>query len=114
MATSWRSVPQNWKIAFMEQNVEISPKTPIGPWQGQFTRLRAPNVYNLRSDPFERGPTSIYYGDWIAHRMFLLVPAQAAVGQWLESFTDFPPRAKAATFTVGDAMDKIYSAIGNK
>jgi len=103
-----------WKIAFMEQHVEISPQTPLGPWQGQFTKLRAPNIYNLRSDPFERGGSSIYYGDWQAHRIFLIVPAQATIAQWLESFKEFPPRAKAASFTIGDAMDKIYAANPNK
>jgi arylsulfatase A-like enzyme len=52
---------RNWKIAFMEQHTEINPETPLGVWQGQFTKLRAPNLYNLRADPFERGTTSIYY-----------------------------------------------------
>ncbi|WFU77441.1 arylsulfatase [Bradyrhizobium sp. CIAT3101] len=101
---------RDWKITFMEQNVEINPKEPLGPWMGQFNRLRAPTLYNLRTDPFERGPTSIYYADWHAHRAFLLVPAQAIVGKYLESFKEFPPRAKAASFTVSDAMEKIYAA----
>jgi arylsulfatase len=48
------------------------------------------------------------------HRIFLLVPAQALVAQWLDSFKDFPPRAKAASFTVTDAMDKIMAANGNR
>jgi arylsulfatase len=39
--------------------------------------------------------------------MFMFVPAQAFVAKWLESFKDFPPRAKAASFSVSDAMDKI-------
>jgi len=99
-----------WKIAFMEQHTEIGPNTPLGVWQGEFTKLRAPNIYNLRADPFERGSTSIYYADWHVHRAFVLVPAQAFVAQWLETFTEFPPRAKAASFTVSDAMDKIMSA----
>ena len=86
------------------------PKTPLGVWQGEFTRLRTPLVYNLRSDPFERATESIYYGDWVAQRMFLLVPAQAIVGKVLETFKEFPPRAKAASFTVGDAMEKITTA----
>jgi arylsulfatase len=43
-------------------------------------------------------------------RAFLLVPAQAIVGKVLESFKEFPPRAKAASFTVGDAMEKITTA----
>jgi arylsulfatase A-like enzyme len=101
---------RDWKIAFMEQNTEIDPRTPLGVWQGEFTKLRAPNIYNLRSDPFERGPTSIYYGDWQARRAFLLVPAQVIVAQYLDSFKEFPPRAKAASFSVGDVMDKITTA----
>ncbi|MET4257202.1 hypothetical protein ABIC09_002138 [Bradyrhizobium sp. S3.12.5] len=31
-----------------------------------------------------------------------------------ESFRNFPPCAKAASFTIGDAMDKIYAATPNK
>ena len=41
-------------------------------------------------------------------------PAQAVETKWLESFKEFPPRAKAASFTVGDATEKIYSIQGNK
>jgi arylsulfatase len=79
---------RQWKVAFLAQNTESDPKTPLGVWQGEFTRLRAPLLYNLRSDPFERGTESIYYGDWSAHRMFLFVPAQAIVGKVLETFKD--------------------------
>jgi hypothetical protein len=99
----------NWKVAFIQQDTEPNPQTPLGVWQGQFNRLRAPMLYNLRSDPFERATNSIYYGDWFAHRMFIQVPAQVVVAKWLESFKDFPPRAKAASFTVSDAMDKIMA-----
>jgi arylsulfatase A-like enzyme len=101
---------RNWKVSFIEQNTELSPETPIGIWQGQFTRLRAPNLYNLRADPFERGPSSIYYGDWQACRAFAFVPAQVIVAKYLDSFKEFPPRAKAASFTVSDAMEKITTA----
>ena len=100
---------QNWKVAFMEQHTEVDPKTPTGVWQGNFLKLRAPMLYNLRADPFERGPTSQSYGDWFAHQVFLFVPAQAIVAKYIESFKDFPPRAKAASFTVarcdGEAHD---------
>jgi hypothetical protein len=51
-----------------------------------------------------------FYGDWQTHRVFLLVPAQAAVAWYVESFKDFPPRAKAASFTVSDVMKKIQTA----
>ena len=102
---------QNWKVSFMEQHTEVDPKTPLGVWQGNFLKLRAPMLYNVRSDPFERGPSSMLYGDWHAHRAFLLVPAQAIVARYIESFKDFPPRAKAASFTVSDVIEKI--SVGN-
>jgi arylsulfatase A-like enzyme len=101
---------RDWKIAFMEQNAEVNSKTLEGVWQGQFTKMRVPNMYNLRSDPFERGPSSMFYGDWMTHRIFVQVPAQAVVARYLESFKEFPPRAKAASFTVSDAMDKIMDS----
>ena len=72
--------------------------------------LRTPKIYNLRSDPFECAPESINYADWFVHRSFILVPAQALVASRLESFREYPPRAKAASFTVNDAMEKIISA----
>jgi arylsulfatase len=105
---------RDWKVAFMEQHAEPNPKLPLGVWQGQFTKLRAPMLYNLRADPFEKGTNSIYYGDWSAHRMFMFVSAQALVAKWLESFKDFPPRAKAASFTVSDAMERITTAAPNQ
>jgi hypothetical protein len=39
------------------------------------------------------------------HRVFLIVPAQALVARYIESFKEFPPRAKAASFTVSDVME---------
>ena len=88
----------------------MNPQTPLGVWQGRFTELRVPMLYNLRADPFERGPESIYYGDWTIRRAFVQVPIQGVVAQYIESFKDFPPRAKAASFTVNNVMEKIQSA----
>lgn len=104
----------NWKAAFMEQYAEIVPNTPIGVWQGEFTKLRAPNLYNLRTDPFERSGDSIYKGDWQAKRSFLLVPAQAAASQWLASFKEFPPRQKPASFNLDEVMRKMSEHPGSK
>jgi arylsulfatase len=101
---------RNWKIAFLEQNTELAPQTPISIWQGQFTKLRVPNIYNLRADPFERATSSLLYGGWQVHRGFLLVPAQAVVAKYLESFKDFPPRSKPASFTVSDVMEKLTTS----
>jgi arylsulfatase A-like enzyme len=98
-----------WKCTFMAQE-----HTGLDVWKKDFERLRAPDIYNLRSDPFERGPESLEYGKWMFERAYLLVPAQAIVGQVLETFKEFPPRAKAASFTVSDAMEKITTASPNQ
>jgi arylsulfatase len=71
--------------------------------------LRVPHMYNLRSDPFERATedASVFYDKWVADRMFLLVPAQAIVAEFLKTFQEFPPRAKAASFSIDQAMEKL-------
>jgi arylsulfatase len=94
-----------WKVSFKEQE-----NTGIKVWKREFTNLRAPNIYNLRSDPFERGTESIEYEKWMADRAFLIVPSQAIVGKWLDSFKEFPIRQKPASFNLDDVMAKLTTA----
>ena len=62
-------------------------------WMEPFVPLRVPLIFNLRRDPYERATiTSNTYHDWQLDRAFLLVPAQAYVGKFLETFEEFPPR----------------------
>jgi arylsulfatase len=93
---------KQWKVAFKEQE-----NTGFKVWEREFTNLRAPNIYNLRSDPFERGPESFEYGKWKADRSFLLVPAQTIVGQWISSFREFPQRQKPASFNLDKVMEQM-------
>jgi len=63
---------------------------------------------NLRMDPFERAyDKSVNYTDWAGHRMFVLAPAGAFVGQWLQSFREFPPRMKPVSFS----LDRVIEAV---
>jgi arylsulfatase len=103
-----------WKVAFLEQNGKVSAEFPAGVWASEFTKLRAPKLYNLRSDPFERGPESQLYSEWMMHRVFLFVPAQAIVAQWLSSFKEFPQRQKPASFNLDEVMRKLSEAGGKK
>jgi arylsulfatase len=105
---------KHYKISFIEQHGEAEPKSPLGVWQTQFTPNRVLNLFDLRADPFERCTSRICYADWQIHRAFLMVPAQALVEKMLETFKEFPPRAKAASFTVSDAMEKIETASPNQ
>jgi arylsulfatase len=40
-------------------------------------------------------------------RAYVLTPAQAYVGKFLESFKEFPQRQKAATFNLDEVMEKL-------
>jgi arylsulfatase len=102
---------QDWKLIFMEQRVEAT----LQAWMEPFVSLRVPLILNLRRDPYERGPiTSNTYYDWLLDRAFLLVPAQAYVGQFLQTFVEFPPRQKAASFSLEKVLDKMATSGGSK
>jgi arylsulfatase A-like enzyme len=91
----------NWKIVFMEQR---QPGT-MRVWSEPFVTLRVPKLYNLRTDPFERADiTSVTYYDWFVNHVFLLVPAQAFVGEFLATFREYPQRQKAASFNLDDVL----------
>jgi arylsulfatase len=92
----------DWKLSFIEQYHE-----GIDIWQRAYEKLRLPMVYNLKSDPFERGPHSFLYDDWMVHRAYLMVPAQAIVAKWLDSFKQFPIRQKPASFNLDEVMQKL-------
>ncbi|ADE55212.1 arylsulfatase [Coraliomargarita akajimensis] len=94
----------DWKIIFMEQKTEGTFRV----WMEPFVPLRVPLILNLRRDPYERAPvTSNTYYDWLIDRAYLLVPAQAYVGEFLKTFAEYPPRAKAASFSLDQVMETL-------
>ena len=92
----------DWKIAFEEQR-----HTGLAVWREPFSKMRTPKLFNLRSDPFERGDEGIFYDKWLADRFFAFVPAQLLVRQWLETFKEFPPRARAASWSIDQVMESL-------
>ena len=92
-----------WKIHFMVQRAH-----GFNVWKEPLVPLRAPDLVNLRSDPFERASedADMFYAKWMADLTFLLVPAQAIVGQFLKTFQEFPPRQKPASFSIDQALEK--------
>jgi len=100
----------NWKLVFMEQRV----RGTLQVWFEPFVVLRAPKLYNLRTDPFEKADTtSNTYWDWYLDRIFLAVPAQGLVAEFLQTFVDYPPRMKAASFTIDQVQEKLEAAIAS-
>jgi arylsulfatase len=84
-------------------------------WAEPFVPLRVPKIFNLRRDPFERADiTSNTYYDWMLDRAFLLVPAQAYVGKFMATFKDYPPRQKAASFSLDQVMEQLKTSGSSK
>jgi arylsulfatase len=93
---------EQWKAVFEEQRGK-----GFEVWVNEFTTLRVPKLFNLRSDPFERGDESIFYNKWLADRMYSFAAFQTLVGKWLASFKEFPIRQKPASFSIDQVMEKL-------
>jgi arylsulfatase len=100
----------DWKLIFMEQKSAGTFRV----WMEPFVPLRVPLMFNLRRDPYERSEiTSNTYYDWLIDHAFLLVPAQTYVGNFLTTFKEFPPRQKAASFSLDQVMNKLSTGGGS-
>jgi arylsulfatase len=100
----------NWKVVFSEQEA----KGTLRLWAQPFTPLRVPKLFNLRLDPYERADqTSNTYYDWLIDHAFLFVPAQEMVAQFYSTFKEFPPRQKAASFSIDQIMQQLEKPVSN-
>jgi arylsulfatase len=98
----------NWKVVFMEQRVEGTLQV----WAEPFVPLRVPLLFNLRTDPYERArTTSNTYYQFVLENAYIVFAAQMVMTQFLETFHDFPPRQKAASFTIDQAMEKLEAVL---
>jgi arylsulfatase A-like enzyme len=94
----------NWKIVFSEQRVEGTMRI----WAEPFVTLRLPKIFNLRTDPYERADiTSNTYYEWLVDHLYLLVPVQKIVGDFLATFKEFPPAQKSGSFSVDQVLEKL-------
>ncbi len=99
----------DWKMLFSIQEAH-----GFDVWVRPFTTLRVPRLFNLRRDPFERADhESMDYTRFFIDHMFVMVPAQAYVGQFLETFKNFPPRQKPASFTIDQVLEKMQAGMTN-
>lgn len=98
----------NWKLVFAEQRAPGTLKV----WSEPFVKLRLPKIFNLRLDPYERADiTSNTYYDWLLEHAFIVVPVQQHVAEFISTFKDFPPRQKAASFTVDQVLESLNKGI---
>jgi arylsulfatase len=63
---------------------------------------------NLRMDPFElASDIGMGYNKWYLEHMYMVAPAASYIGQWLQSFKEFPPRQKPGTFNLNRVMEAV-------
>ena len=100
----------NLKITFLKQNAH-----GLHVWMQPFEVLRAPMVTNLRMDPFERAEyEGMGYDRWFMEHMFTIAPAAGYIGQWLQSFREYPPRQKPGSFNLDRVMEAVTTGVTGK
>jgi arylsulfatase A-like enzyme len=95
-----------WKLLFLQQRA-VGFKV----WSEPLVPLRVPLIEDLRADPFERAVDEAEgYGNYILNHAFLAVPAQAFVGQHLQTYIAYPPRQKPGSFSLDQVLQKLQEA----
>jgi arylsulfatase len=101
---------ENWKIVFMEQR---APGT-LRVWAEPFTPLRVAKFFDLHSDPYERADiTSNTYYDWMLDHAYIMYGAVAYCAQFLDTFKEFPPSQRSATFSIDQAVDALKAGLSS-
>jgi arylsulfatase len=93
---------------------------PYG-WPGEMVSTDMPSIVNLRQDPFERTPMirgettntgAFGYGnDFFAREFWRFVVVQETVAKAAQSFIDFPPMQKSASFNLDAVKAEIQEMI---
>jgi arylsulfatase len=99
----------DYKYRFIDQ--------PEG-WVGAKSHPDMPILINLRLDPFERtgwsgdgvAKGSVQYWDWFKFEFWRFVFVQQVLGQEIQTFLDFPPMQRGASFN----LDAIKAEMGKK
>jgi hypothetical protein len=88
----------DWKVTFATKDS----------WWADVAKPRTvPLVVNLRQDQFEVTPDSKLFERWYADKLWIMVPAQAIVGQFLMTFKELPQRQKSATASIQQVLDQM-------
>ena len=96
----------DWKVVLMEQRA-----TRLMAWFEPFVKLRAPKMFHLRQDPFERADdNSNTYWDWVIDHLWVMYKMQVVVAGQIQDFVAYPPRQKPASFNLDAVLAQLQSA----
>lgn len=98
----------NWKAVFCEQRAPGN----LNIWQDPLICLRVPKLFNLRMDPYERADiTSDQYNDWLTKNVYLTAIATMKASEFLQTFIQYPPSQKPASFSVDQVEKAVHKQI---
>jgi arylsulfatase A-like enzyme len=101
---------ENWKMVFEEQRATGTMRI----WAEPFTKLRVPKMFDLRSDPYERADiTSNTYYDWQLANTGIMYGMLAGVGEFLQTFKEFPPSQRPQSFSIDQMVDQLQRALNS-
>ncbi|WP_020469488.1 arylsulfatase [Zavarzinella formosa] len=94
---------------------EVQLATGMSVWRMPTTKLRAPIVIDLKSDPYEYSwDASAYWEKWFIERAYMILPTVARVGEYLKTYKDFPPRQRPASFSIDQVIEKLGATTRGK
>jgi arylsulfatase len=98
----------DWKAVYLENRAQR-----LQIWKEPFVQLRAPDLYNLRRDPFEKAKLgSNTYEDWYIDRVFLIGPMQLVANKFLLTLKDYPPSQTPGDWSLSTLERQIKSMSG--
>jgi arylsulfatase A-like enzyme len=92
----------DWKISFKTIQGNL--------FTGKEDSTNVPLVTNLREDPFEQYPEiSMMYARWWGDHLWTMVPAVNIVGQFLQTFREYPPSQVGGSISVEKALQMLQA-----
>ena len=100
----------DWKVVFLENR-----GVAFGVWREPFVELRAPLLFNLRRDPFEKAQhNSNTYNDWFLDRPFVIVPIQGLAAKFLQTMKEYPPSQSPGSFNLSKIEEQLRNTGAGK
>lgn len=97
----------DYKYRFIDQ--------PQG-WLGNTVKVDWPILVNLRLDPFERTGISgsLNFYNWYIYEFWRFVFVQQEIAKYAQTFIDFPPMQKGASFNLEQLKDELAKKASSK
>lgn len=97
----------DYKFVLAEQR-----ETTMRVWGEPLVTFRAPKIFHIRRDPFERADfNSNTYSDWMVDHIPQMYAMQAVVASQIEDFIKFPPRQKPASYNLDTVMRQLKEGL---